>query len=81
MSTLPTAVCYVVGIISNEFLSSGTRASLYEQYLDVSDGGSSFQWLLNNVAVNKLKEASIAVVLQMRKVLECCEPQDVPLNL
>jgi hypothetical protein len=54
---------------------------LYEQYVDMSKGGSSLQWLLNNVAVVKLKDTSSAVVRQMRKLLDDSEPQDIPLNL
>lgn len=54
---------------------------MYEQYVGGTKGGSSLQWLLSNVAVNKLKDTSSAVVCEMRKLLDDSQPQDVPLNL
>ena len=54
---------------------------MYEQYVERTKEGSALQWLLNNVAVNKLKDTSSAVACEMRKLLDNSQPQDVPLNL
>lgn len=58
-----------------------TKASLYEQYIELSDDQNSIQWLLNTVAVNKLKETSAAIAIQVGTLLGDAAPQDLPLNV
>ncbi|RVX68020.1 hypothetical protein B0A52_08431 [Exophiala mesophila] len=62
-------------------MSQSTKASLFEQYIELSDDQNSIQWLLNYVAVNKLKETSAAIAVQVGNLLADAAVQDLPLNV